>query len=617
MALTWERLGDVCALLGIESLPRLRRVAETHLIPDVWPAHWRSAIWTAAGANARGIGLKAYFNLTAGTPVERWRRAGNLLLSLGRRESLARLCHLSYQTSRDSWPIGIAIDLGRGPNPEGVKIYFRSGEVSPAWVARWYRACDLAEEEEAVRLLLETFAPPSQEHYPEGAMVVSLEFPSSDEAPALKTEIEMSRWIKTEKDAIARVRRFVRNMNLSEEHYLASIEALETTTVAESSHRLIGVRSDQAGARRVNVYLEPAVSLQGTMKRTHRSAKVRPTLGGVMVRAVEWLEQARAKSDSEPALWRDYELPVGMADHWTTAYTTCLLSLAGEAVDSAKVQQLRRDGCDALEARRTPGGGWGFNATTPDDADSTALALLALARNGRAIPAEAETVIGRCLQPDGGIATYPPHVPPGGAWSLSTPDVTSTAIAAMELDAARPTFQAALSWMLSRQRADGAWQAYWWTTQLYPAFWAAKVFGPHMPPAAQEQLRAFLRSYRPARAFETALHVLALDAMGERHLAIQGARALAQDQRRDGSWEPGAALRLASPSVKEPWRVVDSGPCYLDQNGIFTTATALGAIARGLALEREVSTATHNAAPQRRAIIGILLHASARYSGDS
>jgi hypothetical protein len=539
---SFQRLHEAARLLSVEAGAReAEQLAREHLLPKTWPTHWRSAMWTAAGAAGSEIGLKAYFNLTAGEPADRWHRAGRLLLALGRRSSLERLCHCSGLASLDSLPAGIAIGIGkRGVG--AVKIYFRSAFVKPAWLSRWYAACGYEDGEEFARLLIETFAPPGETPYPDGSFVVSLEFPESDGAPALKTEVEVSRGCPPERSVSSKVRHLLRRMGIKEDPYCDAMAVMGPSADATTVHRLVGVRTDATGTRRANIYLEPPLlpvrERRITLPRSPRRA------------ALAWLERARSANGG----WSDYRLPVGAADRWVTAYV---------ALHTGR-------GCDYLEEQTSASGAWGYNADTPDDADSTALAAVALRREGREVNVAA--FLRKCLRDDGGVATYPAGTPPGGAWTESVVDVTPVAMEAL-MQADNPD---TLAWLVERQRTDGLWNAYWWLSPLYSTWWVARVFGKRLPPAAVDRMADGLNGWRAAGAFEQALLVLT---RRELELGYAAERdELLRMQGSDGSWGPSAWLRLTDPGSAEPWKRLDCGSCFLDDGAVFTTVTAIGAV---------------------------------------
>ena len=551
LANSFARLQQAARLIGAENAAlQAEQLTRQHLLPNAWPAHWRSALWSAAGAVGNHIALKIYCNLTAGDPASRWRRAGQLLATLGRTTALESLCHCSRLASRDSWPAGIAIALspfGIG----GVKIYFRSGAVeTTSWLSRWYLACGYPHAEEHARLLLEIFAPPSRTPAPPGAIVVSLEFPPGDRPPALKTELELNRPSPTEQTTAARVRHLLHRMAIPAGPYEDALAALAPPGHQPTIHRLIGLRTDPSGTRRANIYLEPPPPALPTARPRLSPRAANTNLPEVSRAGLAWLAARRQHAGG----WSGFALPVGTADHWVTAYVAFHTGL----------------GCEHLASLRGPRGAWGYNAATPEDADSTALAALALARAGH--PVDVRRFLASCWRDDGGVATYPHGTPPGGAWCESTVDVTP--VVAEYLSPPDPA--RTLDWLLGRQRPDGLWNGYWWVSPLYPAWWVARVFGRQLPPAPRQRLIDGISRWSPTGAFELALLVLT-----RRELGLPFAQqrdALARLQKPDGSWEPGAWLRLPRPNCREPWTNLASGPCYLDHDGVFTTATALGSL---------------------------------------
>ncbi|HEX6755515.1 MAG TPA: hypothetical protein VF109_06170, partial [Mycobacteriales bacterium] len=119
--------------------------------------------------------------------------------------------------------------------------------------------------------------------------------------------------------------------------------------------------------------------------------------------------------------WTDVRLAVGTSDAWVTGFVGTALASAGagptaragwgppageagaagpagnRAVDGA-VRRAARWCLDALGSRD----GWGFNATVPPDADSTAWVCTLLAASGRAVPARALDLLERSRVPGAG-----------------------------------------------------------------------------------------------------------------------------------------------------------------------------------------------------------------------
>jgi hypothetical protein len=219
-----------------------------------------------------------------------------------------------------------------------------------------------------------------------------------------------------------------------------------------------------------------------------------------------------------------------------------------------------------LLAAHAAGGGWGYNATVPSDADSTSWAIVALRQFGLPVPDAAYELLRRAQQPDGGIATYPQGSAPGPAWSLSAPDVTAVAFRALNRAPTEETLAVIQRW----QAPDGTLPAYWWASSYYTLAAALDWAGdrPGWRPAARAV----------AGAFEQALQLRCLVRTGSASAQAAAARLIAM-QTADGSWPASALLRLTRPEVTAPWACIDAGPLYIDRNAIFTSATALAALA--------------------------------------
>jgi hypothetical protein len=81
--------------------------------------------------------------------------------------------------------------------------------------------------------------------------------------------------------------------------------------------------------------------------------------------------------------------------------------------------------------------------------------------------------------------------------------------------------------------------------------------------------------------FATALALIALAAGGapRRGARERAANWLLSQQRADGSWEPSAQLRIPAPNQRDPVAAPHTTSNYVDDLGVFTTATVLAALA--------------------------------------
>jgi hypothetical protein len=272
--------------------------------------------------------------------------------------------------------------------------------------------------------------------------------------------------------------------------------------------------------------------------------------------------------------WEDYrDLPVGSADAWVTAYVGLALCDHAEATDDAAARDAARRAAAWLIASRGAEPGWGYNSRTGADADSTAHALLLLRRfDVRCL--DVATWLRDAWQPDGGFSTYRRR----DGWGIAHPCVTPVAYLALEPPDQRALRSAFLRYV-EAGRAAGGWRSYWWASPHYStlvnliALDALAELGvgaePIEPHGAPDE-----------SAFDLACRagIAALQRGSSR--ARDLAAALASAQRDDGTWPPGAALRVTEPSCLAPW-IEPAGRVYLDAAGTFTTATALRSLALG------------------------------------
>lgn len=525
-----------------------------------WPEHWRSALWFGAGASARGVLIKPYLNLNRDAPLERWRRLGRVFQSLGRQADLEALCALSGRVSRDSWPVGLALDV----LPDGacgrVKAYFRSGAVGPDWLERWYVASGGAAHAPALRAALDAFPYCGQTRYPDRSFVVSLEF--HEGGLALKTDLAVTRWMSDDAAVAAGTRRVLRAIGAEPDEFDAALRALGAWPPDQAEARqlrFVGVGHEPDGSEHLNVYVEPPLP---SPPPAARSAPA-PTPARAREAGLGFL---LARQDN--GLWRDYTLPVGTADQWITAYVLWMLSGLCDKERDHAVRGAIAAACAKLLHAASETGGLGYHAGTGCDADSTSLGILALRAHGQPVPAPLPAFLDACRAPDGGMGTYAPDSMPGGAWCQGSCEVSAAALLALQGDARLAGFLA------RERRPDGLWPAYWWHTPLYPTWLALRA----LPRAGKDPAHATLRRFEPIGAFETALLLLCcLEARMHDRAGVLAAQ-LAAQQSLDGGWPASALLRLTDAHVARPARTIDAGPSFVDHARIFTSATAVGAL---------------------------------------
>ena len=323
--------------------------------------------------------------------------------------------------------------------------------------------------------------------------------------------------------------------------------------------------------------------------------------------AVEHLLRTRGQD----GLWRDFydrlkprdaerRLRTWASDEWVSGYVGA--ALAG--VRDARANAAAREALRVVLGRRGPASGWGYNLLTPQDADSTG-AVLRLARALGTQPTErlaaALGVIAAHVDDDGGVATFLPQAGAellpilsvaGRADGWCRPHVCVTAaVAVLDLGTGP------LARLRREQRPDGSWQGYWWHDDEYTTARAVEALaaaGGHerevdlavrwAAARVGREGAVLSRASGEASPFATALALQAI-ALGAISLdqpmpaaAKRAARWLMDQQGADGSWKPSAWLIAPSPDDVPREELLDARWTYVDDDGLFTTATGLSAL---------------------------------------
>lgn len=276
--------------------------------------------------------------------------------------------------------------------------------------------------------------------------------------------------------------------------------------------------------------------------------------------------------------WSDWQLPPGESRIWTTAYVGYRLS-AFPPEHRALVDQPLARAAAWLRASEFSDGGWGYAEQTGPDADSTSLAMLFLRTCGDSI---SDRRLPAYQQTDGGFSTFTRNQS-YGSWVQSHPDVTATALLALLPTPFSLTDRlgAGIDYVRSRQRDDGLWNSFWWTSCLYATEATLAFLQEAGESFDRTRVTASLFHVPTTASFESALLLMCLMRAGAGHapLAAEHAEALQAAQLPDGSWPSRPILRLTSREICEPWLVQDAGPVFQDDRRVFTTATVLAALA--------------------------------------
>jgi len=261
LELSLQKLGEICPPLGLPYPSWLDDIVLPHIFPNTCrlPSDWTSAIWFALGAGASGICPKVYINLMQDQPFMRWRRLGYVLRDLDRLDSLKKLCDISGQVSKDSWPAGLAIDVMPDGSAGRIKTYFRSGEVCRGWLEKWYSAVGGKNMIRNIFGLVDALPQNPLQTYKDSTFFLSLEF-STDNKISLKTDVTVARYDLNDQQITDIVLKALRNLGLDDSSYIAALKAIGAwppSTEDKKHQQLIGYGYEPDGSCHINIYCEP------------------------------------------------------------------------------------------------------------------------------------------------------------------------------------------------------------------------------------------------------------------------------------------------------------------------------------------------------------------------
>jgi hypothetical protein len=300
-------------------------------------------------------------------------------------------------------------------------------------------------------------------------------------------------------------------------------------------------------------------------------------LHGVLGRALDFLLD-KQQGDGR---WTDWKLPPGESSIWTTAYVGCRLKNL-PACFLGRTQPAMRTASDWLLKRAFVDGGWGYSEHTGSDADSTALAVLFLSSEGKAVPATCYSFLQTLQGHDGGFSTYP-RSGIAGSWGVSHGDVTPTVVRALLTRYGRgaETIERGLDYVIKTRTSSGVWDSFWWTSFLYSTEASLALMNDIGLELDRRDTRATLLASVCESPFEKALLLSSLLHLQPTRLDSETWRVveeLLSNQRHDGSWTSRSILRVTRRDCFEPWRPGDSDNLFADNNRFFTTSTAIEAL---------------------------------------
>lgn len=601
--MTILRLNDVLSYLELQNAAVQINSAFSTLFPDNSRdlIGWRGGAWIAAGFMTDGrINLRIYINAADGDVNDRWLRLGKMLSRLDRFNASEKLCALSPLVSTAAAPLGIAFDI----LPDGlgrVKFYLRTYKYSHSFLDSVLAEVGLSKfrglwHDFSEILLVE------KQTYPDQAIVLSLEFPREDDAE-IDLKIDACAHCLFNNDQTARhaCLEIAQRWSMDITPYENMLEELSGTHLSEKElrhHAFFGIGFSHLKNYRFNIYLKPAVAAYLKDGQTgfypietfciphshskslymHDEEEFLDDLKRSFKSAAEYI----IKHQSQSGQWIDFVLPVGSSDAWVTAYVgLALVNLSKELV-TKKVEKAVENACSWSIRAMQPDFGWGYNAFTESDADSSAQIVLFLSACNHRLPDGCFEFLQSHQKQDGGFATYN-RPNPNNSWGYSHPDVTPIVLNALLTNKAINTglLVSASKYIESNQNSDGIWRSYWWDSYLYSTWANINLLMKNgLPYDSQKCLDFLTRQPLPKDAFSLSLLggclFLLRSHFGDPNpepLAIL--RKIIQLQSVDGSWYSSRILRLTDEKLKEPWDYPYAGELFTDYRNLFTTATVL------------------------------------------
>jgi squalene cyclase len=307
--------------------------------------------------------------------------------------------------------------------------------------------------------------------------------------------------------------------------------------------------------------------------------KIRQATEEAIIASVNYILERQSQCGS----WTDWSLPVGPSDGWVTAFVGYRLRLVPQHLTS-RMRTATRAASKWLLDNEYLGGGWGYNARTGVDADSTSYGILFLSSAGVDVPEDSYVRLIEFQQLDGGFSTYKENTH-RDCWRVSHPDVTPIAVLSLLTKYTKTDFMIsrAIEYLRKQRNSRGLWDSFWWNTFLYSTQANLSILSALGAESELTGAISQLLQIEPRNPFETALLIMSIlydSSQKANDRAINLARRLIRDQQPEGFWRCEPILRLTKSGYFEPWNQADSGPLFSDQNYLFVSSLALEALCK-------------------------------------
>lgn len=604
--MTFARLDNLLSYLGLKNATEEINSAFRILFPKdpMDLMGWRGGAWIAAGFLPDGrVGLRIYINAADGDVRERWLRVGRLLSLLGRINASQKLCDLSPLVSEAATPLGVAFDLLPGGLGR-IKFYLRTYKCPASLLDSLLGTVGLSQFREPWHefskvLLIERSV------YPDESIVLSLEFPREPDAEIdLKIDACAHCLFSNDQAAKNACLEIAKRWSIDLKPYEYMLEELSGGYLSEKNlnhHVFFGIGFSHLKSYRFNIYLKPAIAAYlrdgqtgfyniETFHLPNRNS-TRFFLQDESLPIEDLKKSVRAAAkyitthQSEAGQWLDFVLPVGASDAWVTAYVGLSLAKLPKELRSHEAEEAIERACSWCRAAMQPDYGWGYNAFTESDADSSANTILFLSACKQPIPDACFDLLQSFQKQDGGFATYK-KTDPNDSWGHCHPDVTPVVLNALLTNKfiKSSRMNSARKFVVANQNPAGIWQSYWWDSYLYST-WVnidllEKTGWRYKPNTC---LDFFARQPLPNDAFRLSLlggclYLLRFRLGYSNPLPLAVLIKLIHLQCPDGNWFSHRILRLTSNKCRNPWAYPYAGDLFTDYRNLFTTATVLNCL---------------------------------------
>ena len=290
--------------------------------------------------------------------------------------------------------------------------------------------------------------------------------------------------------------------------------------------------------------------------------------------------------------WEDFALPQGISDEWVTAYIASILSidpnLHGHLSDSA----------EWLKNRFQSNKGLAYNSEVDTDADATALGILSLHRMGKIQSNDIRDILLRFRLSGGGYKSYTNWDTDDEHGAGATEISAIALLTQIETGAEINVICGTVENLISQQRDEGGWNAFWWKDDLFATHRVLQALNAFIRFAdindrkeqisidvvdsssqAIEKARSSISGYTtPSEPFILGLW---LSSWFESDGSVSYPSVkrilyhLWSQQQEDGRWLSQPIKRIARTKLLRPWARSDAGKLYLDPQCLVTTTAVI------------------------------------------